>query len=118
MSVVLCGCGDNNEPDDSYSSDYYVKYEASVSSSNYGKTVEYTVETDIGRKTFVGGKTFEQTFGPVKKGFKASVRADAGNYYGAECNVKIYVCRGNEPFALKANQSGSTNVAVSYTIDY
>lgn len=117
---MLWGCGTNNndEPTSSSFEEYYVKYEADVKSVYIGNNIKYTVYTDTGVQTFTSGKTFSQTFGPVKKDFEASITADANSWEIADCNVRIYVCRGNEPFALKANKSGGKAVTVSYIIDY
>lgn len=93
---------------------YYVKYEAIMSSVYSGNIMKVTVASDYGNLTFEGGKSFSQTFGPVSKGFKASIK---GECLASSCNsliVNIYVCRGSEPFALKSTGSYST----SYTIDY
>ena len=116
LSLVLCGCSN----DDDLSADYYVKYEATVT-SQYGGSIKYTVNTETGSETFESGKSFSQIFGPVKKGFQASITADSKALnYVSNSNVKIYVCRGSEPFALKANNSSSIGkiVSASYTIDY
>lgn len=118
LTLVLWSCGDDNEPNNpSSNAEYYVKYEATVSSNKIGD-IKYTVITETGPKTFTSGKSFSQTFGPFKKGFNASIFADASSLYSVSCNVRIYVCRGNEPFALKANNSGGKQVSASYVIDY
>lgn len=124
LSLILWGCGTDEiteeEPQPqspSVEMEYYVKYEATVTSIYIGD-INYTVNTDKGSKTFTSGPSFSQTFGPVKKGFHATLRADAGSLYNASCDVRIYVCRGNEPFAFKANNSGGKIVYTSYIIDY
>lgn len=98
--------------------DYYIKYEATVNSIYTGNNIKYIVNTDKGFQTFTNGKSFSQTFGPVKKGFHAKITADASSWYQADCDVKIYVCRGSEPFSLKAHNSGGKKVYVTYLIDY
>lgn len=121
LSTVLGSCEDStkNEPDnETQEAEYYVKYEASVTTVYISNSIVYTVNTDKGTKNFKNGNSFSQTFGPFRKGFNASVTADASNLYQAACNVKIYVCRGSEPFALKAYQSGGKKVSASYTIDF
>lgn len=120
LSFIVFGCGGDNddEPNTPGSvAEYYVKYEASIVSYRNG-TVKYTVNTETGEKIFSSGKSFSQTFGPVEKGFHASIKVDAKNVVGASSNIRIYVCRGNEPFALKANKSGESTVSASYTIDF
>ena len=49
------------------------------------------------------------TIGPVKKGFKASVRNEKGTG-----NAQIEVSKNNGPFALKASGQNSA----SYTINF
>lgn len=107
-AVILSSCEESNNesietPEDNAS--YYVKYEAS--STVIMQSI--TVNTDTGKQTFtVRKKTYSETFGPVSKGFDASVKCQAA------ANVSIYVCKANGPFALKA--SGGTSA--SYTIDF
>lgn len=121
LSLILCNCQDKNETEPiipTPNDDYYVKYEADITSVYIGNSIKYTVTTENGKQTFVSGKTFTQTFGPVKEGFVASITADASGWEQAYCYVKIYVSRNNEPFALKANNSSSKMSSASYTIDY
>jgi hypothetical protein len=103
----------------SSSADYYVRYEYGLSSnpsfgsSYYNKTI--SVNTDSGIKDFTTiSNSFTETFGPVKKGFKASITVEYESG-GGTTNLRIYVSRGEEPFALKANGQGNS---LSYTIDY
>lgn len=92
---------------------YYVKYTALA----YGglgyenaRIESVTVETETGTKTIeTNVKSWEETYGPVSKGFKARVQAT-----GTSKPVRIYVCRGEEPFVIKAEGSSSA----SYTIDF
>lgn len=121
LTTIFCSCGDDNEGDEplapTTNAEYYVKYEASVSSLHSGN-VNYSVNTDDGELSFISGKSFSQTFGPVSKGFNASITVNASGLYHANCDVNIYVCRGSEPFALKAHDLGVNTTTVSYTIDY
>lgn len=134
-TLILGGCGedepisskkpsldtentDNTDNKDNETPIYYVKYEAHVTSVfSSVKNVDYKVNTDKGSQTFTSGTSFSKIFGPFEKGFNASITADSRNY-STECFVEIYVCRGNEPFALKANNSGKNKVTTSYTIDF
>ena len=79
-----------------------------------------TVSTDKGSETITTSKqrSWTQTYGPVSKGFRASITAKGG-----WATVNIYVCKGNEPFALKKSKSNNvgnsnTSTSASYTIDY
>lgn len=92
---------------------YYVKYTAlaygGVGYEN-ARIESVIVETETGSKTIEPNvKSWEETYGPVSKGFKAKIQAT-----GASKTVRIYVCRGEEPFVIKAEGSSST----SYTIDF
>ena len=53
---------------------------------------------------------WEQTYGPVKKGFKCEVQVGNG-----EPTIEIYVSKNQEPFALKTTKTGKS---ASYTIDF
>lgn len=128
LSIMLWGCGgDGNDIEDepqipSSNAEYYIKYEATVkvfASNGVSRgTVNYTVSTDTGTKSFTSGLSFSQTFGPVKKGFHATFSANPIGCSATSCTANIYVCRGSEPFALKANGSGVSSASTSYTIDY
>lgn len=86
--------------------EYYVRYRAYTTTYVFINGV--TVTTPKGTESFKGRMSgFDQTFGPVPKGFKCSISADAKK-------VEIYVCRGAEPFSLKA--TGTTSA--SYVIDF
>lgn len=107
---------------DTSSADYYVKYEYNLSSSaSYGnkyinKTI--SVNTESGIKDFTtSSNSFSETFGPVKKGFNAAITVKYESASDGTTNLRIYVCRGEEPFALKATNKAYSNTA-SYTIDY
>lgn len=120
IGIILMGCSNSKEePSNSLvETEYYVKYEAVVKSVYSTNNISYTVALDNQIQTFKSGKSFSETFGPFKKGFEASITADASNLSSADCDVRIYVSRANEPFALKANKSGGKLVSASYTIDY
>lgn len=121
LCFIFWSCGNDNEdePNNNTSNEYYVKYEASIT-SKYKGTINYTVNTENGKTKFSSGNSFSQTFGPVRKGFHASITSDASDLYSVSMNaVKIYVCRGSEPFSLKATNSSSEDiVSTSYTIDF
>ncbi len=57
LSITLCGCGKDNNNDDELMSkaEYYVKYEASVSSIHVGN-IKYTVRTENGLQIFNTGE--------------------------------------------------------------
>ena len=71
----------------------------------------FSFNTDQGNISFSGYQyhSWNQTYGPVKKGFRASVSVGS-----SLVTVEIYVSKNNGPFALKASKSGDN----SYTIDF
>lgn len=104
---------------------YYVKYEVDISPTSYVtlSSIDITIET--GLQSFdIDPKGFSETFGPVKKGFTASIEAYlASQANGKEFAIRIYVCKGDEPFVLKAynystEDSRYTPLTAKYTIDY
>lgn len=121
LSIILMGCSNSKEDEPSSPSletEYYVKYEASVNSVYLTNSISYTVAVNNQFKTFKSGKSFTETFGPFKKGFEATITVDASILSIADCDARIYVSRVNEPFVLKAYNSGGKIVSTSYTIDY
>jgi hypothetical protein len=107
-AIMLSSCSKDDKDDDGY----YVKYEAK--DSHY-YLMKVSVNTENGTQTFsVGGFSFSQTFGPVKKGFSARITASDNTAGGNFRTVSIYVSKGEEPFTLK--QTGSTSA--SYVIDF
>lgn len=116
---LLWGCDKDSGND---SAEYYVKYEYGVSSNpSFGS--QYTnktisINTDSGVKEFTTiSNSFTETIGPVKKGFQASITVTypSGSSASGTPSSKIYVCRGAEPFALKASNNSTS---ATYTIDF
>lgn len=125
LLCLLTGCEKDNyttysEP--TIENDYYVRYEADITTGGLAsgyRDIYYTVNTENETKKFVStDRTFNQTFGPVKKGFLTEISVDASKVGNSSCNVRIYVSRANEPFALKASNDAKVKVNVSYKIDY
>ncbi|QBA65336.1 hypothetical protein [Muriicola soli] len=58
-------------------------------------------------------RSWNQTYGPVKKGFKCEVQI--GNYQGGTPTIEIHVSKNEEPFALKVTTEGAS---ASYEIDF
>ncbi len=89
--------------------EYYVRYKAYCMFD-----MKLTVNTDKGLKSFdVKSSTFDETFGPVSKGFKASAKITEPSSLSNN-RVSIYVCKESAPFSLK--ETGISNA--SYTIDF
>lgn len=118
LVIIMASCTKeddlNNHQEQSDNTErYYVRYDVTLSSSYIG-TMTVNVNTEKGVQTFqTSSKTFSEIFGPVEKGFKASVSASHDLYYGVLFS-RIYVCKGDEPFVLKATGSSSAE----YTIDF
>ena len=115
---VLSSCEneDNTEiiiPKDNY----YVKYNIR-GNGVYRYFSNFSVNTDQGIKSFSGYQygSWNNTYGPVKKGFMASASVEG------DVTIDIYVSKNTEPFALKASKnvgsSSSTNRTLSYKIDF
>lgn len=110
LTSVMISCDQNDLdtilPDND---NYYVKYDISTSYPSIFR--DWTVTTPQGSFTKEHFQTryWEDTFGPVKKGFKCSVQVSGTP------TISIYVSKNDEPFALKASVKGSS---ASYTIDF
>jgi hypothetical protein len=99
---------DNNET--VINDNYYVKY---VISCSYPRIFSnWSVTTPEGNYTKNNYQTrhWEQTYGPIKKGFKCAVQVGNG-----EPTIEIYVSKNQESFALKTTKTGTS---ASYTIDF
>lgn len=93
---------------------YYVNYIIKAPGP-YGRFSNWTASTPDGTYSNSGFLTssWGQTFGPVKKGFNCSVQI--GFYQGGIPNIEIHVSKNDEPFALKANETGAS---ASYVINF
>lgn len=114
--MIMTGCSKDNDQDSPVNGvRYYVKYEVFVSSSHYGDLF-VDVNTEKGTQSFTipRSSSFSETFGPVSKGFAASVTARTNFTVTGGIYSSIYVCRGEEPFVLKATGSSSAD----YVIDF
>ncbi len=103
---------DNNQTvnNDNYYVNYIIK-----GSGTYGRFSNWTVSTPEGTYSNSGYQTdsWNQTYGPVKKGFKCEVQI--GNYQGGTPTIEIHVSKNAEPFALKATVTGAS---LSYVINF
>ena len=68
-----------------------------------------TTPTGIYSKNGYQTRGWNQTFGPVKKGFRCSATVANG-----EPTIEIYVSKNDEPFSLKVSKTGKS---ASYIID-
>lgn len=97
-------------PDDNYYVNYIIK-----GPSPYGRFSNWTVTTPDGTYSNTGTQvsSWNQTYGPVKKGFKCEVQI--GDYQGGTPTIEIHVSKNEEPFTLKAIETGAS---ASYVIDF
>ena len=113
VGTALAGC--TSEDSEIEKVDYYIKYIVKASATSSGiKSI--SVMTDSGMQTleFSNQAGWEQTYGPVAKGFMAIIQVK-----GLTRTVEIHCCRGKEPFALKAIKNGETfDPVLGYTIDF
>ena len=108
LTLNLSSCSDDNEPK-STSTEYYVKYELKTTSVHTYKTIDVTVYTEKGLTTTTVPRNWEGTFGPFTQleNLKFSIRCN-GDYYGLSTyNGRISICRGNQPYILKADKTVS-----------
>ena len=115
--IALSSCK-KEETKNTTKDDYYVKY-LIKGNGTYIYFSDFSVNTDQGNVSLSGYqyKSWNQTYGPVKKGFRASVSVGS-----PIVTVEIYVSKNNGPFALKASKSGdnssTSSISQSYTIDF
>lgn len=84
---------------------YYVKY-VIIGNGTYGHFSNWTATTPNGIYTNSGyqSRSWNQTYGPVKKGFKCEVQI--GDYIGGAPSIEIHISKNDEPFALKVTKEG------------
>jgi hypothetical protein len=114
VTTIFWGCEKENTNENGnetgINDSYYVKYVISCSYptlfSNWSVTTPQGNYTKNGYQT----RSWEQTYGTVKKGFICAVQVGNG-----EPTIEIYVSKNSEPFALKTTKTGHS---ASYTIDF
>lgn len=126
--TIVCGlsflsCSSGDEPKGK--ADYYVKYEVYMRTNHINATKKITVSTDNGVKSYKcsdsSSFSWEATYGPVSRDFIANLNCtvDNGSYaYASEIQARIYICRGQEPFVVKAEGEGKTTLSLNYQIDF
>ncbi len=118
ISLSSCKKDETQNHQNIANDDYYVRYEIK-GNGTYIYFSDFSIKTDKGDVSFSGYQyhTWNQTYGPVNKGFSASVSVKS-----SFVTVEIYVSKNNGPFALKASKSGgnssASNMSQSYTIDF
>ena len=112
LTFVAMSC-DNNDLDEMIKDNYYVKYSI-IGNGTYGHISNWTATTPQGIYSNSGYQVrgWNQTYGPVNKGFKCEVHID--DYIGGAPTIEIYVSKNAEPFALKVSERGRS---ATYTLD-
>lgn len=115
--MTLSSCK-KDDVETSPNDEYFVKY-VIAGNGPYILFSDFSVNTDQGNKSFSSYqyRSWNQTYGPVKKGFNASVSVKS-----SLVTVEIYVSKNNGALALKASKSGNSsttsNIFQSYKIDF
>ena len=100
------------------SDEYFVKYAIS-GNGTYNYFSNFSVFTEKGNVSFSGYqyKAWSKTYGPVKKGFTASVSVTS-----SYVTVEIYVAKNNGSLVLKASKTGNGSPTLgtsqTYSIDF
>ena len=111
---TLTGCEGFNQPNggsNQQQDEYYVKYSIDVTGP-YQHFWKISYADVDGMKTSNEGNSVKHwtvTIGPVKKGFRASVK----NAMGTGMN-KIEVSKNNGPFTLKASGEDSATYTIAF----
>lgn len=100
--------------------EYYVKYQSNVSiSSSYFIEIDIEVVTEKGKQALKVPRQWEGVFGPFNELTTLSITSHTTGWNTNTTNSKgsISICRGNQPFILKAEKYlQGTSYNVSYTV--
>jgi len=123
LGLVNWSC---SKDDDINSDEYYVKYEVNSSTIYTGGKLDVVLTNENNENTSLRintGSQWETVIGPVKKGFKSSLKVnEVGNNYGhLRLYTQISVSKNGSPFALKeinGSDEPRTSVEINYKIDF
>ena len=92
---------------------YYVNYIIQAPGP-YGRFNNWTATTPDGIYSNSGTRvsSWNQTYGPIEKGFKCNVQIE--EFQGGTPTIEIHISKNEEPFALKKSVTGAS---ASYVID-
>ena len=121
--AITAGCEKSNLKDE-----YYVKYQVESSTIYFGGKLNIEVNNENGNLPLVinQNENSETTIGPVRKGFKASLKVKKQGWDGQtvenhlKLNLRILVSKNNGPFALKQLNGTDSPRAIAeaqYTIE-
>lgn len=109
------------DSDDGPTTEYYVKYKASVPEVPYHRIpVNIMVQTPDGKKAFstFSGEDFEVTYGPVLKGFEAKMKIRQNWNRKIMVMLEIQTSTGSKPFTLKAVENKEAmGMVIEHTIE-
>ena len=118
--IALMSCNDDdketviNKDEPVINDNYYVKYVISCSYPYIFSNWSVATPQGTYNRNNYQTRHWEQTYGPVKKGFNCSASVGNGNPSVA---IEIYVSKNQEPFALKTTNNGRGSFAY-YTINF
>ena len=114
----------NYEEDKKEDVRYYVKYEIEMKTRWINTINTITFISDNGVQSFEaeGSKNWTATYGPISYGTKVYLKINRNgdeDYTPGETNqARIYISKNQEPFVIKAEDSGNKDIYLSYTIDF
>ena len=111
--ITFSSCKKDSTNEVATNNNYYFKY-VIKGNGTYGRFSNWTATTPQGLYTNSGTQvtSWNQTYGPVSKGFKCEVKI--GDYIGGAPTIEIHASKNSEPFTLKVTMTG--NLA-TYTIN-
>jgi len=124
IGTINVGCDSEPEQIEIDEDEYYVMYEIKGSHYQMGHELDVSINADKNQQMdFVTGLYWDVVIGPVQKGFKASLNANAkyDTYGRLTLYTNVYVSKNGSPFALKQVNGSDTPrdfVEIDYTIDY
>lgn len=128
LSFTFTSCNQEDDDvniggDDEKNTRYYVKYEVymGILGGNWGQhsmNISYTTENGRQNITTTSSE-WNGTFGPIKKGTKLEISANASLVRNDTYNyVRLSVSRDKEPFVIKGEKRGlgEPSLSVSYNL--
>jgi lipoprotein len=121
--ITLSACKDDkDEPNSSQSAsvEYYIMYELKTSSRYSYHTLGATITTEKGVVNMTIPRNWEGTFGPFNKfeNIVFSIKCSPSYLYNTSTfNGRISICRGNQPYILKADKTiSNAPLSMNYQI--
>lgn len=128
ICLALFGCSkdDSNADNQQDGSRYYVKYEVYMPLGYYMQETELLISyiSESGENQIVtSNDEWEGTFGPLEKGTKLYLRAEAksgGIRNNIEYYIRLSVSKDKEPFVVKGEDRGIevSSLYTEYKIDF